>query len=78
MKHCDNCNREPEPFDVEDSDEQGYFFLVPKDSWDPAHLMSDLSFQFCICTDPNPVDQPDMEHWCVQCVAAINPNNEEI
>jgi len=72
LKVCDNCKREPEPFDVDGVKDKGYFFVVPKADLNPSYLMSDLTFSFLVCLDKEPPDDNNNnEYWCVNCIDAI-------
>lgn len=68
---CDNCKREPEPFETDDN-RTGYFFVVPKNSEDPIFLMSNLEFAFGVCLDKEPPDDENNDLICIRCMDAIN------
>lgn len=70
---CDNCKREPEPFELAGSSDIGYWFRVQKDG-DPTVLMSDLTYAFCAVMVQNPPDEPDHLFWCERCVSALIGN----
>lgn len=65
MRVCDNCKREPEPFETDQ--EVGYFFVVPRSTQDLVVLMSNLEYMFAICTERNPPDDSDNNLICINC-----------
>lgn len=71
MRHCDNCKRLPEPFEVNGISDKGYFFVVPEEDLDPSYLMSDLELSFLACLEENPPEEAGKQFWCAKCVEAI-------
>ena len=77
---CDNCKREPEPFDVEGHG-TAYWFVVPKENQDPTVLTSALELAFCALVAEggdkrHPVDDANL-YWCSRCAEAAGPDGEE-
>ena len=77
---CDNCKREPEPFQT-DQGETAYWLRVPKENQDPSHLTSGLEFAFIAMVPENgdkrhPIDDEENYYWCAECCAAAYPDQE--
>lgn len=76
---CDNCKREPEPFQT-DTNETAYWLRVPKENQDPSHLTSALEFVFVAMVPEHgdkrhPDNDPDHDYWCVECCNSAYPEN---
>ncbi len=74
--YCDICKRVPEPFNIMDSEDKGYFFIVPVEDQDPAHLMDDLTFTFKVCTEKEHELFDGNEYWCSDCLEASGKTEE--
>lgn len=72
---CDSCKRGPEVFTTPEQ-KFAFWVVVPRETMEPNILMSDLSEQFRICLDINPVQKTDELFYCVNCIASIIEGDE--
>lgn len=75
MRVCDNCKRPPEEF-YTDKNEKAYWLVVPKESGEVEHLMSNLEYCFAVCKDRNPPDDPNNDLICSRCADSILESEE--
>lgn len=73
MRLCDNCKREPESFQI-DNGQTAWWFVIDSDE-SPEYLLSDLTFNFIVCTDIE--GDGENKLWCVRCVESLNDDSEE-
>ena len=68
---CKTCKREPRSFTT-DKGSMAYWFLVPKYSGDPNHLMENGKFNFRVVLEKEAILQSPMnEEYDLRCLCCI-------